>query len=408
MYIDDYNLLKEKLNFDDSSIAVGSLAVKNYTFTSKNACILPGAGSYHCTKHNFCISEPYHTSERAVSMIHGVLDTPDVQIQENITFRYHVFSPIGQTEKAKEVVILLHGLNEKDWYKYYTWAKAIVDRTGKTVVLFPLGFHMNRAPKEWSDSRLMFQASSQRKKALPNIIASSLSNVAISKRLYEKPQRFVWSGLQTYYDIIDFIEDFKAGNHPAIAPDAHYDFFAYSIGAFFSQILILSNYNGYFDNTKLCMFCGGPVFNRFSPVTKFILDSEANVVLYSFLVEHLESHMKTDACLNHYLNGDHTEGIVFRAMLDYKVNSELRENAFRKASKQIMAIGLMQDTVIPPYEIINTLQGKYRDIPIRIDVLDFPYTYKHEDPFPAIEKLRTETDKAFNRVFDSICIFLES
>ncbi|MDR0660865.1 MAG: DUF6051 family protein [Prevotellaceae bacterium] len=405
MYIDDHNLLKEKLNFDDDYIAVGSIAVRSYTFRSKNAYILPGADTYSCTEHDFSTEEPYHSANH-VDMVSGILDVPDALIQDNIIFRYHVFSPVGQTEKAKEVVMLLHGLNEKDWDKYYTWAKAIVDRTGKTVVLFPLGFHMNRTPKGWSDSRLMYQASSQRREVLPNVIASSLSNVAISKRLHEKPQRFVWSGLQTYYDILDFIEDFKAGNHPMITPDAHYDFFAYSIGAFLSQILVISNYKGYFDNSKLCMFCGGPVFNRFSPVTKFILDSEANVVLYSFLVEHLESHLKKDARLNHYLNGDHIEGVVFRAMLDYKVSSELRENAFRKLSSQIMAIGLKQDTVIPPYEIINTLQGKYRDIPIKVDMLDFSYKYKHEDPFPAIEKLRKETDEAFNSVFEFICKFL--
>lgn len=406
MHIDDHNLLKKTLNFDDDYITVGSIAARNYTFTSKNANILSGADVYTCAKHDFSVEEPYHPSEH-VDMVNGILDVPDAHIEENITFRYHIFSPVAQTEKAKEVVIMLHGLNEKDWDKYYTWAKAIVDGTGKTVVLFPMGFHMNRSPKDWNNSRLMYQASAQRKIQLPNVLASSLTNVAISKRLHEKPQRFVWSGLQTYYDIIDFIEDFKAGNHPMIAPDAHYDFFAYSIGAFLSQILLLSNYNGYFDNSKLCMFCGGPVFNRFSPVTKFILDSEANVVLYSFLIEHLESHLKTDARLNHYLNGDHIEGVVFRAMLDYKVNSEMRENAFRKLSKQIMAIGLVQDTVIPPYEIINTLQGKYREIPIRVDIVDFPYKYKHEDPFPAIEKLRQETDEAFKKVFSSICVFLK-
>lgn len=406
MYIDDHHLLKATLNFDDDYIPVGTIAVRNYTYTSKNAYILPGADTYLCAEHGFSVEEPYQSSGQ-VDMVNGILDVPDSQIKENISFRYHIFSPIEQTEKTKEVVFLLHGLNEKDWDKYYTWAKAIVDRTGKSVVLFPLGFHMNRTPKGWSNSRLMYKASSQRKAALPNIIASSLSNVAISKRLHEKPQRFVWSGLQTYYDIIDFIGDIKAGRHPIIAPDARYDFFAYSIGAFLSQILIISNYNGYFDHSKLCMFCGGPVFNRFSPVTKFILDSEANVILYSFLVEHLESHLKKDARLNHYLNGNHTEGIVFRSMLDYKVNSEMRENAFHKLSSQIMAIGLKQDTVIPPYEIINTLQGKYREIPIRVDILDFPYKYKHEDPFPTVEKLRNETDEAFNSVFDSICTFLK-
>lgn len=66
------------------------------------------------------------------------------------------------------------------------------------------------------------------------------------------------------------------------------------------------------------LFCGGAVFNRLSPVSKFILDSEANVALYSFVIEHLESHLKKDHRLHHYLRENHPEG-QFASMINYKL-----------------------------------------------------------------------------------------
>jgi len=93
-------------------------------------------------------------------------------------------------------------------------------------------------------------------------------------------------------------------------------------------------------------------------------------------------------------------------MLSYGVMSDMREERLRCLSDRLLAIGLKQDTVVPPYEIINTLQGKYRDIPSRVDVLDFPYPYKHEDPFPVLEKISDDVDAGFRRVFDTIGKFL--
>ena len=72
-----------------------------------------------------------------------------------------------------------------------------------------------------------------------------------------------------------------------------------------------------------------------------------------------------------------------------------------------MAVTLKQDTVVPPYEVVNTLQGKYRDISVRVDIHDLPYLYKHEDPFPALEeKISDEVDAGFKHVFDPIGVFL--
>ena len=396
-YIDAYTLLKDSINYTDSYIEIpGVVDIHNFTFTSKNCEILPN---------DLLDDMPSVLNLRnETGIMHEMLGMHDTDVKDNVSFRYHIFSP-PNTIKAKKIVFLFHGLNEKNWLKYLPWAKHIVDMTGKTVVLFPIAFHMNRAPQEWINTRLMYEVSNRRKELFPDIIHSTLSNVAISTRLHANPQRFVWSGLQTYNDVIQFMNEYKSGQHPFIASDAEVDVFSYSIGSFLSQILMITNYADYFGKSKLVLFCGGPVFNRLSPVSKFILDSHANVALYSYIIEHLESHLKTDEKLRHSLC-DCPEGISFRSMLNYGVMSDYREERLRAIGERLLAIPLKQDTVVPPYEVINTLQGKYRDIPVKVDIADLPFPYKHEDPFPALEKISDEVDAGFRKIFDPIAQFL--
>jgi len=404
-YIEIFNHLKDIENFDNNEIFIDERTVMhNFSFESNYRFLLPG-GSGNNDNYEYPLDSRI---EYEPDIIQEMLNKKDAEIMENIKFRYHTISPRNNEGKSKGIVFLFHGLNEKNWNKYLPWAKYLVDKTQKTVVLFPLAFHMNRAPKIWSDIREMYSISQQRNQRHPDILHSSLSNVAISTRLHNKPQRFIWSGLQTYYDVIDFIETFKAGNHPLIDADASIDIVSYSIGSFLSEILMMTNKNGYFSNSKLVAFCGGAVFNRLSPVSKFILDSEANVSLYSYVVEHLESHMKRDEVLRHYLSETHLEGVNFRSMLNYKTLTHYREDIFREMSNRIYAVVLAQDTVVPPYEVVNTLQGTLRDIPIKIEVLDYPYKYKHEDPFPALPSIQDEVDKQFNKTFGLIVDFLRN
>ncbi|MFR9165817.1 MAG: DUF6051 family protein [Dysgonomonas sp.] len=401
-YIDLFNHLKNIENYDDNEIEIDDKTVMyNFNFESNYRFLLPG-GSGNADNYEY-LPELQHEYEPDI--IQEMLNKKDAEIMENIKFRYHMISP-KNTEKAKEIVLMFHGFNEKHWCKYLPWAKYIADKTGKSIVLFPIAFHMNRAPAAWSDIREMYSISQKRKQRHPDVINSSLSNVAISTRLHNKPQRFIWSGLQTYYDVIDFIENFKAGKHPRIASDAKIDIVSYSIGTFLSEILMMTNQNGYFSDSKLISFCGGAVFNRLFPVSKFILDSEANVSLYSYVVEHIESHMKRDEVLGHYLGDSHPEGVNFRSMLNYKTLTKYREETFRRMKDRIYAIVLAQDTVVPAYEVINTLQGSKRDIPIRIDTLDFPYKYKHEDPFPSITSIKDDVDRQFRKTFDLVVDFL--
>ena len=401
-YIDLFNHLKKIENYTDERIAIDEhLEMRNFSFESKYRFLLPG-GSGNSDDYEVisCDSEDYEPD-----VIQKMLNKKDSEILENIRFRYHVILP-KSTTKAKGVIFLFHGFNEKYWNKYLPWAYRLSDITGKAVLMFPIAFHMNRAPAAWSNSREMFSVSEQRKKRHPNVISSSLSNVAISTRLHNKPQRFIWSGLQTYYDVIDLVEYIKDGHHPCIEANASIDFCSYSIGTFLGEILIMTNKNGYFSDSRYATFCGGAVFNRFSPVSKFILDSEANVSLYSFVVEHLESHIRRDEILRHFLTA-HSEGTNFRCMLNYKTLTAYRDEKFNDLAERIYAVSLAKDEIIPPYEIENTLLGVQRNNKVKIDVFDFPYPYKHEDPFPALPKIADEVDKEFLEVFGKIGEFLK-
>lgn len=404
-YFELFDLLKRRVNYDtDKTVLDDKVTLHNYSFDSGNGFILPGEELYQCERHNFT-----ETNAGAFASFQGILgsilDIHDSKIVENQHFQYHILSP-ARMNKASDFILMIHGFNEKSWTKYLPWAYSLVEKTGKAVVLFPMAFHMNRAPSVWSEKHAMHRLSETRQSGFPDIVASTFSNVAISTRLHQKPQRFFWSGLQTYYDVIQFLEDIKAGNHPFIAHDAGFDLFAYSIGGLLSQILIMTNHRNYFSQSKLCLFCGGIVFNRYSPVSRFILDSEANVALYSYIIEHLENHLKRDRWLQHFLGEQHPEGVSFRAMLNYNSYRHERELLLRNISNRVFALALEGDQVSPPHEVINTLKGIHRDIPIDVEVMDFNYPYSHENPFPLLKEQRKGVSEEFNRVFERISWFL--
>lgn len=384
----------------EKKININNIEIYKYNFHSSFYNLLPGNEKYHCNKHDLSFDDTISYYNQ-IKGIDKSVNKKDVSIKENIDFNYYLLKP-NNNKPVKKVTFLFHGLNEKNWDKYLSWGQAISERTQSAIVFFPIAFHMNRAPLEWSNMRKMYKLSEKRKEKYPNIINSTLSNVAISMRLHSMPQRMIWSGLQTYYDIIQFIEDCKNDQHEVIDKDFTFDIFAYSIGGFLAQILKLSNYNNYFNEVKLCLFCGGVVINRISPVSKFILDSEANIALYAYLAEHFDSFLKKDAFLNHYIKEDHFEGKVFHAMLEYQNMREFRESLLKDVEEDIYAIALLKDKVIPSFEVFNTLQGAYRNIKIKVDEFDFSYRYSHENPFPANSNNPELVDENFNMIFDKV------
>ncbi|MCF7859034.1 MAG: DUF6051 family protein [Candidatus Cloacimonetes bacterium] len=413
-YLEIYNLLKSKFYLQAESIDIPELKVQiiNVPFQSFNHILLPGEDTYHCHEHNLSFKKVYDLDSKHNSPhLNKIIEIPDSKIEENVNFNYSIITPIelkrskksGKEKivrvKTKGVIILLHGLNEKDWSKYLPWAYKLMELTGKQIILFPITFHMNRTPPEWTDPRFLRTANKERKTIIPNIANSSIANIALSARLQFYPQRFLWSGLQSYYDIIQLLREIRSGTHPIIKNKASIDFFAYSVGSFLANILLMTNSYNYLAKSKLFNFCGGPTLNRMNAASKYILDSEANIAVYSFYIERLDEELKKDERLKHYFSDLHPVGKYFRSMLEFHRMQEFREKRFKELNKRIFALALKKDFVVPPIEVINTLRGNEKKIPIKVKVMDFDYNYDHVVPFPTQKKLEKEVDKSFNRVF---------
>jgi hypothetical protein len=374
------------------------IEIHGCAFTSSSSSMLHGAPVYRCDEHDVeFIEHPHDGNHARVHPYPESLKHGDVDILENREFTYALFKK-EQPERADGVILLLHGLNERSWEKYLPWAHTLVERTGKAVLLFPIAFHMNRAPSAWGEPRAMNGVSALRRGHSRPILNSSFANAAISSRLEAIPQRFFWSGLQTFNDIVSLIAGIRNGEHALIAPDAGFDIFAYSIGSFLSEILMLANPHGFFEQSKLFMFCGGPTLDRMAPNSKFILDSDATIALYSFYTERLEAELRLDPRIAHYFSDAHGAGPVFRMLLSYQKNKQQRERRFRELETQLHAVALAKDDVIPPNEVLNTLKGDFRDIGSTVEILDFPYPYTHINPFP----LEGVPEECVNRSFDEI------
>lgn len=394
--------LKNAVNYEDDRIDLGNgLEVRNFDFQSRIRHEFPDSVEVE----DIFAAIP-NLGDRERHDIHSLISANDSSIVENLRFRYHMIMP-KTAAKARSVVFMFHGFNEKLWHKYLPWAAHLAAATGYGVILFPIAFHMNRAPSQWSNIRAMNRVSRVRRAIHGSIIDSSLSNVAISTRLHYRPERFIWSGLESYYDVMDLVDSIRAGRHPAIEAEADVHLFSYSVGSFLGQTIMMTNKDGNFSRSKYAIFCGGPVFNRLSPVSRYILDSEASVRLYSYLVEHLDSHMRDDARLRDVLDGNVEEGCIFRSLLSYRGSLGFREAKLREIAGRVYAIALAEDQVVPPYEVVNTLRGSRQDIGIPVEIFDFPYAYRHEDPFP-VSARASKVAASFRMVFDRIAGFLGS
>jgi hypothetical protein len=400
-----YTSLKDAYDSAHETISLRGIPhrLTNLPFHSHNCFILPGEQEYRCTSHYSSFVEAAKDGGSS-SGLSRILHREDSRIRENCAFSYALFSN-GPAPRSQSVIVLFHGLNERSWEKYLPWAYTLLERTGKSVILFPLAFHMNRAPAEWSEPRPMRLISQERRRLFPAVGESSFANAAISTRLHALPQRFFWSGMQTYYDFLQLLGEIRDGRHPLISRDAGFDFFGYSIGAFLSEIIFMIDPGGELNESKLFIFCGGPTFDRMSPVSKYILDSQASLALYSFFVENFEGELKRNPRLAHYFSDKHPEGYYFRSMLSYHKMRDFRESRLHAIADRVFALALERDTVIYPDEVINTLKGRGGGIPIRTRIVEFPYTYIHENPFPALPGCE-DVDRCFDDVFSCAADFL--
>ncbi len=233
---------------------------------------------------------------------------------------------------------------------------------------------------------------------------SSFANVALSNRLAEDPLRFFNSGYQTQADIVKLLGSVKAGGHSIIPATSEINIFAYSIGAFLAEIIMMGNPGNLFSDSRLFIFCGGSVFSNMQGTSKLIMDNLAFNRLYSYYLNDFEKTINGKSPLADFWNSSQI-AMAFRSMIDLARFNPFREKILKKLHDQIQAITLVKDTVIPSAGVVNTLNGlKKNDI---AEVWDFPFKYYHENPFPLLDTPDSKyVDYWFERVFSKATLFL--
>ena len=329
----------------------------------------------------------------------GFCSTPDNSIQENKSFSYSIFTPKG-ARKLDQAILLLHGLNERNWDKYLTWAEYLSLATGKAVILFPIAFHMNRTPNNWYNPRALMPWVAKRKQEVEHLNNSTFVNVALSYRLSDTPLRFYISGKESLFNLWQLFTEIKTGQHPLFKKDTSINIFAYSIGAFLSQILMIANPDRLLDDSKLFMFCGGSIFSQMDGSARDIMDYEAyrkvkNYFLNNFLVRNEHHNLLPVLYQEDFMEK------AFKAMIRPNVMQEYREKFFEKVQNRVRIITLKKDTVMPTIGAIEALGPKSSKT--ILEELDFPYEYSHQNPFPtntgaSPELLYTSFESIFNRV----------
>jgi hypothetical protein len=156
------------------------------------------------------------------------------------------------------------------------------------------------------------------------------------------------------------------------------------------------------------MLCGGSVFSNMHGTSKLIMDSRAYDKVFNFYLEDFENEIKVKSQFFDFISSSRI-GMAFRSMIDLGRFRKFRETRLASLKEQIRSIALVKDEVIPANGIVNTLNFKSSISDERVQIIDFPFPYTHENPFPIFgSALSNSVDNAFDRIFSSAALFLAS
>ncbi len=317
------------------------------------------------------------------------MDKSDDLITENTRFDYPIFRPAGFT-RSSSAILLMHGLNERDWEKYACWAQQLVLLTAKPVILFPIAYHINRAPDTWSNPRQLMSWVKVRNEMYKRPDNLTFANLALSERMTKDPMRFYLSQRETVLNICQLMTKIQKGLHPFLAANCHLDIFAYSIGAMISQILLQSDITPAFKNSKLFMFCGGGTFCQMDGNSRYIMDKTAFDTLTTFYSNKFNASNDSISQAAYSL---------FNAPFLAKERTEF----YSRNQNRIRIITLKKDKVIPSTNVIQAI-GEASAVCHK--QLDFDLNYSHEVPFPIAKEPNKEVNAMFQTVMKEASLFL--
>jgi hypothetical protein len=318
----------------------------------------------------------------------------------NYNFRYPVIFP-DQSPSYAHAIVMMHGLNERNWNKHLPGALHLAMATNRPVILFPLSFHINRGLPEWSDARKMAAPLALRKLKFGDIKEASVANYALSDRLTLEPERFVTSGYQSATDLLNLLKMIHAGKHPFLMKEAGTSVFAYSISCMVMQVLMISNPSGILDHTRIVLLAGGCLFPDLHGISRFIMDSQAFATLQGYYSELFTAQRPPKT--NWF--EDCAFGKAFSMLVSPKYENE-RKKLLGKFIDNLMVAAMKNDQVIP-LQGIHKAFGNNLARSRHCMELHFPYPYTHENPFPVLyTHLNDAVDSGFLSLYESAAEFL--
>jgi hypothetical protein len=302
---------------------------------------------------------------------------PDDQDEaENVAFALPLVLP-RRPAPFDRAIILLHGLNESEYRKFFPWACTLAS-AGLPVAMFPITFLVNRRPRRWMGNAET-QCCLRARQAMPGNTVATRYNAILSDRLDRHPERLFLAGRQSYGDLLDLVaslrhgtlmvEDGQDGTLVARQPFAagtQIDFLSYSIGGYLTLSLLLAEEDTPdLSASRAVIFAAAAPFSHADPtlnantLSPFILDGLATERVRQFY---------GSAAVEPLLDNPHGRWghAVFRA--DHPV----LDGPLTRIRARLLTIGNTADTVVPPDGMTETLGPL--DCLLSLGAHEFPFS----------------------------------
>ncbi|MGH8066755.1 MAG: DUF6051 family protein [Candidatus Entotheonellia bacterium] len=277
---------------------------------------------------------------------------------ENLAFALPLVLPrrSGPFDRA---IIILHGLNESEYRKFFPWACTLAS-AGFPVVLFPITFLVNRRPRHW-----MANAETQRclreRQAMPGNTVATRYNTILSARLDRHPERLFLGGRQSYEDLLDLVASLRHGTltvgeghedtlvpRRPFAEGTRVDFLAYSIGGYLTLGLLLGE-----GSTPALSESRAVIFAAAAPFTHANSALNANTlspfILDGLATERVRQFYGSEAAEPLL---DSPQGRWCRAI--FRAEHIVLDPALQRIRARLFTIGNTADTVVPPDGMAET------------------------------------------------------
>jgi alpha-beta hydrolase superfamily lysophospholipase len=298
------------------------------------------------------VAEHFSWTKADVRSRHAHLLLADDRAEaDNVAFALPVVLP-RRPGPFQRVVVLLHGLNESEYRKYFPWACTLA-QAGLPVVLFPLAFLVNRRPPQWrgdAETQRLLRA----RQAQPGNEVATRYNAILSERLEHRPERLFLGGRQSYFDLLDLAASLRSGTlaidtqgdeaspprYP-FAAGTQVDWLGFSIGGYLTLGLLLGEpeHSALADSRAIIFAAAAPFVHAdravmANPLSPFILDRRATERVRAFY-----RSPDAEALL------DNPEGRWCRAI--FRAEQQTLAAALRRVRGRLLTIGNTVDRVVP-------------------------------------------------------------